>query len=131
MPYCPVEYYYDTTQAGCELTDFDEDIDTTNLEPKKYEELTSETKYRSECCKLCTVCDIKDGLKKNLQNYQRCDGSGIIDTQDNCVSKCPFGHYEHVDENTCMKCKTCSCGESPESFTDQTCSNGQNVRLDV
>lgn len=120
LPYCPVEYYYDTTQAECSLTHFDEDIDTTNLEPKKYEPLTSETKYRVECCKLCTVCDIRLGMKKDTQNYQRCDGTGTQDTQAHCVKKCPFGHYES-DQNTCTKCKTCSCGESPESFIDQSC----------
>ena len=121
LPYCPVDHYYDTNKEGCRLTHFVEDDDTTNEIPKTYEPLTSETNYRLKCCTLCTVCDIGEGLKKNLQSYQRCDGTGIIDTQAYCVSKCPFGHYEDPDEGTCTKCKTCECGESPESFTDRTC----------
>ena len=120
LPYCPEDHYYDETKEGCSLDSFEEDDDTTDVIAKRYEPFTAETEYRLRCCELCTVCDLANGEKKDTQNYKYCDGTGIKDTQAHCVLKCPFGHYESEDKN-CKKCKTCSCGESPESFINQKC----------
>ena len=60
----------------------------------------------------------ENNLFIDIETYD--DGTSTTDTQNHCVQKCPFGHYES-DNSTCTKCRTCACGESPQSFMDKTC----------